>query len=216
MPSALTLAQTNHMLRQVAHDLIQSQDALTQADRAIGDGDHGVGMARGCEAMLGSLETGAYTDLKGLFSAAGLALLTSIGGASGIIFGSWFSAGGKNLAGLTTFDAAAFIAFLHDGLAAVQARGKAKPGDKTMVDALFPAFQAAQACERLELLAVIDASGHCRRPGRREHEEHAGLDWTRQNPGPSRPGLHRPRRAVYQPHPELNGPIRPNSSELVI
>jgi dihydroxyacetone kinase-like protein len=59
---------------------------------------------------------------------------------------------------LTSFDAATFLAFLRDGLAAVQARGKAKPGDKTMLDALFPALQAAQAYEQQGLLPAVEAA----------------------------------------------------------
>ncbi len=139
MKNSLTLAETKAMLIKVAQGMIASQALLTEADRAIGDGDHGVGMARGFEAVLAMLDSQELADLKELFYKTGMALITSIGGASGIIFGSWFTGASKGLAGKAEFDSQALSIFLHDGLAAIQMRGKAKAGDKSMVDALLPA-----------------------------------------------------------------------------
>jgi dihydroxyacetone kinase-like protein len=132
----LTLEQTRQMLLFVAGRVIAEQDLLTQADRAIGDGDHGVGMARGFAAVRQALEQGPFTSLDELLNAAGLALLTSIGGAAGAVFGTLFRGGSKALKGRESFDAAALALFLQEGLAAVQARGQARPGDKTVVDVL--------------------------------------------------------------------------------
>jgi phosphoenolpyruvate---glycerone phosphotransferase subunit DhaL len=80
-----------------------------------------------------------------LLKTTGMALLTSIGGASGVIFGTLYRGGARNLASETIFNSEALSRMLTDGLAAVQERGKASPGDKTMVDALAPA--AAKAVE---------------------------------------------------------------------
>jgi dihydroxyacetone kinase-like protein len=144
-PGQHTLEEARQMLLFVAGKFIEHQDVLTQADRAIGDGDHGVGMARGFEAVRQKLENSDFGSLDELFNAAGMALLTSIGGASGAVFGTLFRGGARRLKGRQCLDAEALALFLHDGLQAVQERGKAKPGDKTMVDVLEPAaLKAAQ------------------------------------------------------------------------
>ena len=139
MKNSLTMNETREMLRQVAQGMIASQSLLTEADRATGDGDHGVAMGRGFEAVLAVLDVQQFEDLKDLFFNAGTALITSAGGASGIIFGTWFSVGALGLVGKQVFDSQALSILLRDGLNAIQKRGKAKAGDKTMVDALLPA-----------------------------------------------------------------------------
>lgn len=156
MVSELTLAETRAMLQYVAREMIACRDLLGEADRAIGDGDHGVGMARGFEAVLGMLENDASGDLKELFQKVGMALITSMGGASGIIFGTWFTGSSKGLAGKTVFDGEGVKIFLETGLKAIQERGKAKAGDKTMVDVLVLACSAAAACETQTLDEVCE------------------------------------------------------------
>jgi phosphoenolpyruvate---glycerone phosphotransferase subunit DhaL len=143
MKSGLTMEETRAMFQQVAQQIIACQDQLSDADRAIGDGDHGVGMARGFESVLEALEETPSVDMKGLFQKVGMALITSMGGASGVIFGTWFTGGSKALVGRTVLDRDAFQAFMEQGVKAVQERGKAKAGDKTMLDALIPAWVAA-------------------------------------------------------------------------
>ena len=85
------------------------------------------------------------TTVADLLKTTGMSLLTSIGGASGVIFGTLFRGGARNLTDATIFNAETLSLMLADGLTAVQERGKANPGDKTMVDALTPA--AAKAAE---------------------------------------------------------------------
>lgn len=141
--ASLTVDEARQMFLFMAGRFIEDQDILSQADRAIGDGDHGVGMARGFEAVQGKLNSSTYNSLGELFSAVGLGLITSIGGAAGAIFGTLFRGGAKRLAGRQSFDAEALASFLQDGLTAVQARGQANPGDKTMLDVLEPAARKA-------------------------------------------------------------------------
>jgi len=155
--ASLTVDGAREMLLFVARRFVENQDVLTRADRAIGDGDHGVGMARGFEAVQRALETGRFDTLEALFQAAGLALLTSIGGASGAVFGTFFRGGAKPLAGREAFDAPALAAFLQGGLEAVQKRGGAKPGDKTMVDVLHPAALQAAEQDGQPLRSVLHA-----------------------------------------------------------
>jgi len=141
--SDLTLTQTRDMFIYVAQGMQASKDLLTQADKAIGDGDHGVGMARGFAAVQQSLAGRAFAGLDELLKTIGNALMTSVGGASGAIFATFFRGGARNLVNAQVFDATALAAMLTDGLQAVMGRGKAQPGDKTMVDALAPAAQRA-------------------------------------------------------------------------
>ena len=135
----LNLNETKQMFIYVSKRMIESKDQLTKADQAIGDGDHGIGMARGFEAVLKMLETSDFEMLDELFKAIGKKLLMTIGGAAGAIFGSFFMGAGDNLKYKFKFGSQQLDYMLKDGLLAVILRGDAKEGDKTMADALFPA-----------------------------------------------------------------------------
>ncbi|MGE5138319.1 MAG: DAK2 domain-containing protein, partial [Rudaea sp.] len=86
--SQLTVDETKQMLLSVARGMQSSKEMLTHADQAIGDGDHGIGMARGFEAVQQKLQAQTFTALDELFKTTGTALLTSIGGAAGAVFGT--------------------------------------------------------------------------------------------------------------------------------
>jgi phosphoenolpyruvate---glycerone phosphotransferase subunit DhaL len=136
----LDVAQVTRMMRAVAEGMIASTDQLTQLDKAIGDGDHGVGMERGFTAVRARLDSPpAPTSIDEVFTATGMALMSSIGGASGAVFGTLFRDGGKELRGKALFGAQELSLFLTKGLQAVKSRGGAQLGDKTMIDALEPA-----------------------------------------------------------------------------
>lgn len=142
--SSFTPDELKEALLVVASRIIVSEPLLSEADRNLGDGDHGLGMQRGFTAAqekLGALAPGESIDK--LLSATGMALISSMGGASGALFGTLFRDGGKALTGRDTFGAAELAAFLQAASTGVQTRGKAKPGDKTMVDALAPAAEKA-------------------------------------------------------------------------
>lgn len=142
---ALNTRQVQDCLEQVAAKMIASKELLTHADQAIGDGDHGIGMARGFEAVLAKLQSEPFSTPEEIFRKVGFTLLSSIGGAAGAIFGSFFIGAANGLKGKASFNSAAYAKALQSGLETVQARGKAKVGDKTMVDALAPAAQIALA-----------------------------------------------------------------------
>ncbi|WP_408886858.1 dihydroxyacetone kinase subunit DhaL [Lichenicola cladoniae] len=138
-----------------AQTVIDSQDMLTKADQAIGDGDHGLGMARGFKAFRDVLEINSYPDVPAMLKAAGQAIMMTSGGASGVIFGTLFMGAAKPVTG-TVLDGKGLAAALVSGLEAVRARGKANVGDKTMVDALAPAAGAALvASERTSVFAEV-------------------------------------------------------------
>jgi dihydroxyacetone kinase-like protein len=158
----LSLQETQEMFIRLSLGMIDSKDLLTQADKAIGDGDHGVGIARGFEAVRQRMEGGAFTAIDELLKTIGMTLMTSIGGASGVVFGTLFQGGAKQLGGRSVFDSEALSLLLLDGLDAVKKRGKANPGDKTMVDALEPAALKSQELRMVpldeSLIAVTEAA----------------------------------------------------------
>ena len=135
--------------------MLASEALLTRADQAIGDGDHGIGMARGFAAARNALQARPAQTVGDPFKTAGMAILTKAGGASGAVFGSFFIGAAKPLSG-AHLDKTGFVQSLRDGLAAVQARGGAKAGDKTMLDALIPAIAAAEAAA--DLRAALTAA----------------------------------------------------------
>jgi dihydroxyacetone kinase-like protein len=146
------------MLFAVADRIIASEPLLSEADRNLGDGDHGLAMQRGMTEAKNKLSP--MPDASGidqLFGAVGMAMISSMGGASGIIFGTLFREGGKAVAGREAFDSAALAAFLDAACNGVMARGKAKPGDKTMVDALHPAAKRAAEVSTRPLAPALTA-----------------------------------------------------------
>ncbi|MBW2428409.1 MAG: dihydroxyacetone kinase subunit L [Deltaproteobacteria bacterium] len=135
----LTVKETKEMFIYVSNKIMESKDVLTQTDKAIGDGDHGIGMARGFEAVAQKLDTQSFTSIGEIFKSVGMTLMTSIGGAAGAVFGTFFRGAGQNTDDHFELNSQTLAVVLQDGLQAVKDRGKAKPGDKTMVDALEPA-----------------------------------------------------------------------------
>ena len=139
MDTAALTAWVREFARLVARD----RDLLTDLDSAIGDGDHGTNLDRGLTAVVSALDAEPPESPSALFKKVGMTLISKVGGASGPLYGTAFlrmaaSAG-------ETVDAAGFAKVLRAGLDGVVARGKAEPGDKTMVDALAPAVDALDA-----------------------------------------------------------------------
>jgi phosphoenolpyruvate---glycerone phosphotransferase subunit DhaL len=118
---------------------------LTELDAAIGDADHGSNLDRGFAAAVARIDTEAYAGPGALLKAVGMTLVSTVGGASGPLYGTFFLRCGTALGEAATVDAAGFGAALRAGVAGVQARGKAEPGDKTMLDAWLPAVDAYDA-----------------------------------------------------------------------
>ena len=148
------------MMQVVAQAIIANVDHLSEADRATGDGDHGVGMRRGFEAVLGALGSLQSPTPEQVMKTAGTAIMAKGGGASGAIFGTLFRGGSKALEGRDMLDADGFAGFLAAASDAVQKRGGVTEGQKTMVDALAPAARAAvQSTLAASLAAAAKAAG---------------------------------------------------------
>ena len=127
------------MFLKSARLIIEKEPYLTKIDSVIGDGDHGEGMKRGCEALVKLLETNQYSYVDDLCYAVSIALIRTMGGASGIIFGTMFLGGIGSLEHREYATASQLVDYFYDGEQAIERRGKSKPGQKTMLDALYPA-----------------------------------------------------------------------------
>lgn len=132
-------------LRTFAAAIAEHQDELTALDAAIGDADHGANMHRGMTAVVEGLDATPASDPAALFKQTGMTLVKSVGGASGPLYGTLFLRMAPATGDAATLDAETFATALRAGLEGVVARGKAEPGDKTMVDALTPALDALDA-----------------------------------------------------------------------
>jgi dihydroxyacetone kinase-like protein len=128
-------------------DLVTEQRAyLTELDSAIGDADHGANMARGMTAVMEKIgASGAAGTVDELFKSVGMTLVTSVGGASGPLYGTFFLRFGMTSGAVTSLDSASLGTSLRAGLDGVVARGKAEIGDKTMFDAMSPALDSYDA-----------------------------------------------------------------------
>jgi len=167
----LSLTETREMISHVARGMIASTDQLTQADRAIGDGDHGVGMARGFENVLLKVVAQEFSSIGQLFKTVGTAILTSAGGAAGAVFGTFFRGAGENVVDRTSLTAATLSVMLRDGLLAVKDRGGAKAGDKTMIDALEPAALESERWTSAPLGEALAAVAEAARLGMEKTRE---------------------------------------------
>jgi dihydroxyacetone kinase-like protein len=135
-------------VRAIAATIAEHTDQLTQLDAAIGDADHGTNMQRGFSAVSAVLDSQEFATFGDVLVKTGATLISTVGGASGPLYGSAFRAAGKQL---TTSDvtAAELLEALNAGLEAVQKLGAAQLGDKTMIDAYGPAVEAfGQALRR--------------------------------------------------------------------
>ncbi|MGH3693559.1 MAG: dihydroxyacetone kinase subunit DhaL [Pseudonocardiaceae bacterium] len=128
-------------LGEFARLVTQQRELLTELDSSIGDADHGINLERGMRAVVAALDGGSVSPAA-LLEQVGMTLVSSVGGASGVLYGTLFLRMAVAAGEFGSLDAAAFATALRAGLDGVAARGKAEPGDKTMVDALAPAVDA--------------------------------------------------------------------------
>jgi dihydroxyacetone kinase-like protein len=145
-------AELGRWLRAFADAVTENAAELTKLDSAIGDADHGSNMRRGMTAAVGKLDAAPDAAPAALLKTTGMTLVSTVGGASGPLYGTFFLRMGTSIGDKTELDAAGFAAALRAGLDGVVARGKAAAGDKTMLDALIPAVDALDA-------ALADGAG---------------------------------------------------------
>jgi phosphoenolpyruvate---glycerone phosphotransferase subunit DhaL len=146
----MTPALLHRLIVAVSDDLIAHADELTALDQAVGDGDHGVNMKRGFEAVRADAQATAEKPLPEALKAIGTQLVMKVGGASGPLFGTLFLALSREIAP----DASNLSAAFGKAVEAVKARGKSQPGQKTLLDVLTP-VQAALAEGGADLTARL-------------------------------------------------------------
>jgi len=132
-------------LRRFAAAVAEHKAELVRLDTAIGDGDHGTNMDRGMRKVVEKLDGMDGTDIGATLKAVGMTLVSSVGGAAGPLYGTLFLQMGTAAAGRDSLDLEGWTAALDAGVQGVRMRGKAEPGDKTMLDALLPALEALRA-----------------------------------------------------------------------
>lgn len=133
------------VMREAAKTLDDHRDELNRLDREIGDGDHGENMSRGFGALVAALERDAPDSPGGVLKLVATTLISKVGGAAGPLYGTAFLRAATAVKDLGELDADLVARALRAALDGVVARGKAERGDKTMVDALLPAVEAAEA-----------------------------------------------------------------------
>jgi len=139
----VSYAEVRSWVEAFASVVAANKEYLTKLDSAIGDADHGINMNRGMQAVLGKLDTVPDGDIGVLLRTVGMTLVSTVGGAGGPLYGTLFLQMGKVTTGKAELFGEDWAASLAAAVEGVQVRGKAEPGDKTMLDALIPARDAA-------------------------------------------------------------------------
>ena len=155
-------------MRRSAELITEHAEELTDLDAAIGDADHGANMKRGLAAAVDTVGAGGFTTADALLKKVGTTLVSTVGGASGPLYGTFFLRTGSALAGQAGsdgLDAQALADSLEAGVGGIAARGRATAGEKTMLDAWRPALEALRAHPG-DLAAGVAAAARAAAAGR--------------------------------------------------
>lgn len=150
------------IMKAISEKIEEEKDTLTELDNAIGDGDHGINMARGAKAVVEKIPLLITKDSGAIFKGIGMAIVSSVGGASGALYGTAFMKAGDVLKGKMELSPEDFLVAFSASVTGIKMRGKSTIGEKTMLDALCPAEramrEAIQAKKSLKdaLLAAAD------------------------------------------------------------
>jgi dihydroxyacetone kinase-like protein len=156
----ITAQDVQGWIRAYADVVAEHRAELSRLDQAIGDGDHGTNMDRGMRKAVEKVDALDGPDVGTILKSVGMALISSVGGAAGPLYGTLFIQMASASTGEAELDLAGWAAALDAGVQGVQKRGKAEAGDKTMVDALLPAAEALRAAES-EGASLPDALKRC-------------------------------------------------------
>lgn len=130
------------ILTQMSAQIQMEKEFLTELDNIIGDGDHGINMARGFKEVDKKLPDLSGKDIGTILKTVGMTLVSTVGGAAGPLYGTAFLKAGGAIGMKMKMDGGDFIAALDAAIGGIQMRGKAQEGEKTMLDALIPALNA--------------------------------------------------------------------------
>jgi dihydroxyacetone kinase-like protein len=164
---SMTTEDVLRWLQQSAQVLQENRDYLTQLDAAIGDADHGTNMDRGFQAVSAKLSTITNADIGALLKTVGTTLVSTVGGASGPLYGTAFLRAGMATSGKQELSEADVVSMLTAFVEGIKARGKAQLGEKTMLDALQPALDAARqaASDGVDLAQLLHLSSEAAQKG---------------------------------------------------
>lgn len=168
MGDTVTVEALREWMRAFATVVHDNAGRLTELDSAIGDADHGSNMDRGMKAVVAALDSTEYASADALFKKVGMTLVSTVGGASGPLYGTFFLRFGSALQGVDEISATGLGAALRAGVEGIVARGKAEPGDKTMIDAWVPALDSYDAAAGEGIAAALQAAATGAARGRDE------------------------------------------------
>jgi phosphoenolpyruvate---glycerone phosphotransferase subunit DhaL len=149
----VTVAQLNAWMRRFAELIAEHRSYLTELDSAIGDADHGINMDRGMQAVRQKLDADPPAAADELFKLVGMTLVSSVGGASGPLYGTFFLRFGTACGSRDALSTDDLVKAFRAGVEGLVARGKPELGDKTMFDSLHPALEALDAAVGVGLSA---------------------------------------------------------------
>ncbi len=154
----ITAEHIIRFLERVAQTMHTHRDELTQLDANIGDADHGTNLDRGFAAVVSKLPTVADKDVGTILKTTGMTLISTVGGASGPLYGTAFIRAASVLAGINVVNPEQLVAALEAALEGIQTRGKAQRGEKTMIDAIAPGVDVLKAAQGTDepFLAVAE------------------------------------------------------------
>ena len=141
----MNTARLTEMIMRLGQVIEANRDYLTDLDRAIGDADHGINMSKGFRAVADKLQAAPQADPTAVFKTVGMTLISTVGGASGPLYGTAFLRAGAAVTGKAELHRDELLAVTEAALTGIKERGKAELGDKTIVDALQPAVESLRA-----------------------------------------------------------------------
>ena len=146
------------MIKDMSAIIQQNKDFLTELDMPIGDSDHGINLARGFQAVEAKLPTLEGKDVGTILKTVGMTLVSTVGGASGPLYGTAFMKAGAKMAGKTEVGIEDLVVMLQEAVQGIMMRGKSTVGEQTMLDAMVPALEALKETGSLKA-ALIAAEG---------------------------------------------------------
>ena len=148
MPDTITTPQMLKALESMCDTIENEKEYLSELDGAIGDGDHGVNMAKCFREVKKKLAETSAEDIGNLFKDVGMVVMNSVGGAMGALYGTFFLKLSQAGAGKSEVNLGDIVGMLHTGEQGILDIGKANLGDKTLIDTLSPAVRAIEAAEK--------------------------------------------------------------------
>ncbi len=154
---AVNSAELIEIINLIAHDIQENKDFLTELDSAIGDADHGINMSKGFKAVNEKISTMGDKDCGSILKTVGMTLVSTVGGASGPLYGTAFMRAGQAVGAKKELDFNDLPIILDAALEGIKMRGKAEKGEKTIIDALEPAVEVLKKSSPVDIKLMEEA-----------------------------------------------------------